>query len=109
MGLRILHDDYLRALEPNEPAVISQCSHCKEDLYEGEMLIGDGSKVYCNYTCARAGHGIREIEIQEEGEVCCQCGEPLTPEYEAYTNQWTEHFCTVECAENMAELRSELF
>ena len=111
MNFGNLNDDYLRALtEPaQEPQVITQCAYCTEDLYEGESLVGDGCKVYCNWECARNGHGIKEIEIQEEGELCSICERELTPEYEAYTNNCEEHFCTIECAENVAGLRTEVF
>ena len=108
-----LNDAYIQGLteQGREPEVVHECSHCGEDLYEGEEATVDGMDNYfCDFGCARAYLQIEGVEFEDLTEydrdfTCERCGGALDPEGEdCYKNNFEDMFCCQDCAEEDAGL-----
>lgn len=102
-----LNDAYIWGLTEQgfEPEVVHQCKCCNDDLYEGqEAVIDDEGNYFCDFSCAREFHEIKDtFEVEEE--FCEHCGDYILAEFEFYVDKEKNYFCCCDCADEYRKLR----
>ena len=110
--MNFVSDEFIYNLmeQGQEAQILEDCVHCKCELYEGEEVVVDAEgNFFCDFSCAKEYYQIEadyNYEDKERFGTCENCGEGLFPyEYDVYTNNWGEAFCSPECAEENVGLQ----